>query len=129
MAENAQMASAKVDGNTYVGQRLRVGGDTDMRGNAHVERNLKVCGRLIAHAIEGNDCGFFPTSQALEAAYPEPKAGWWAYVGNTVPGQVYIVDNGAWRATGYFGDISGFAVDSITIPEVDSILQATDLIL
>jgi len=45
--------------------------------------------------------GLFPSVAALTTAYPTPKAGEWAYVGNSFPVAIYeCVTDGVWKNSG-----------------------------
>lgn len=43
--------------------------------------------------------GYFTTETTLKQAYPSPKVGDTAWVGDTYPGFVYDVQNGTWHNT------------------------------
>ena len=54
-----------------------------------------------------SDKGLFPSSNALNSAYPSPEVGWWALVGTTSPYTLYdCVTQGTWRNTGQTAEIA-----------------------
>ena len=80
-----------VDGDMTVNGGLNVGGNTKVTGNLRVE------GTLDAKKVKQPCKGLFPTATALQTAYPEPEVGWWAVVGESVPGPLYRCDTaGTW---------------------------------
>lgn len=83
-----------------VGGRLAIGGDASVKGSARVGRNLRVDGWLDARNIKGSDKGLHASQQELEAAYPHPRRGWWAMVGECLPAELWVVREGCWAATG-----------------------------
>ena len=91
------------DGDLSVGRDLSVGGDSQLRGNATVGHNLTVKGWLEARNIKWANKGLFTSEEALKKAYPRPEKGWWAIVGKTLPGDIYVAENGAWVPTGEQG--------------------------
>ncbi len=97
------MGNKHVDGDLAVGRNVIAGGSATIRGNAKVCHDLTVEGRLKVDSIHSCDKGVFLTKESLEACYPSPKKGWWAIVGDTLPGAIYIASGGAWVATGKTG--------------------------
>ena len=83
-----------IDGDVTVNGKVNVGGD------AKVEGNLKVSGVLdVQGSIKQPFCGLFATVTALQAAYPNPQVGWWAVVGDEMPGPLYRCETaGTWSA-------------------------------
>lgn len=77
---------------------VTVNGKVNVGGNARVAGDLRVEGVLDAAKVKQPCKGLFPTAAALNAAYPNPEPGWWAVVGDTVPGPLYRESNGAWAA-------------------------------
>lgn len=75
-----------------------VNGKAKIGGNARIKGNLYVEGTLDATNVKTPCRGLFPTVEALKAAYPNPKPGWWAIVGDNVPGPLYHVEDGEWEA-------------------------------
>lgn len=93
-----------------------VNGNVNVGGNATVERNLKVKGTLDAAKVKQPSVGLFSTLAALQAAYPEPEEGWWAIVGNNIPGEIYDVVDGAWHDTGNEGGGAEIDVSELLTP-------------
>jgi len=106
-----------VDGDATVNGKLNVG------GNATFEGNLKVKGTLDAAKIKQPSVGLFSTLAALQAAYPNPEEGWWAVVGNNIPGEIYDVVNGAWHDTGNTGGGAEIDVSELLEPIEDDVVQ------
>lgn len=98
-----KIPTQQFEGDLSVGRDLTVGGDSQLRGNATVGHNLKVKGWLEARNIKWANKGLFTSEEKLNAAYPRPEKGWWAIVGNTLPGAIYVSENGKWIATGETG--------------------------
>lgn len=110
----------KIDGDLSVGRKLAVGGRSIYQGDGHYKSNLRVDGWLDAKNIKGPCKGLFKDVEKLRNAYPNPRNGWWAIVGNAVPAPIYIADSGQWIATGETGgnpsinsDIYDTAIDNI----------------
>lgn len=95
--------TTQIDGDISVGRDVAIGGNTKMQGGALVKGNVKILGWLIAHNIKGCYKGLFVTPQKLREAYPHSHKGWWALVGKSVPGAVWVDDHGEWVATGEIG--------------------------
>lgn len=89
-----------VYGNVSVGRNVAAGGNARVNGNIRVGHNLKVEGWLEAPNIKDVNKGIFQTLAELQAAYPNPKDGWFAGVGTSTPFAAYAVVNGEWVATG-----------------------------
>lgn len=90
-----------IDGDVSVGRNVAMGGNATIQGNATIANNLVVRGKVKADNIITNNKGIFKTLAALQAAYPNPKAGWFAGVGAGSPFDVYTVNSsGAWEASG-----------------------------
>lgn len=90
----------KIEGDSAIGRNCYIGGNTNIRGCATVGHNLKVEGWLEAKNIRGAAKGLFLTLERLRDAYSEPREGWWALIGSTLPADVYVVEGGKWVATG-----------------------------
>ena len=86
-----------------VGRNVAVGGSATIQGDAHIKGGVKVDGWLEAKNIKATNKGLFTTIEKLREAYPLPHEGWWAIVGNTLPGSIYVVDAGKWIPTGETG--------------------------
>lgn len=109
-----------IDGDATVNGKVNVG------GNATVEGNLKVKGTLDAAKVKQPSVGLFSTLAALQAAYPEPEEGWWAIVGNNIPGEIYDVVNGAWHDTGNTGGGAEIDVSTLLAPIEDDVEELQD---
>lgn len=92
--------SNRIEGDLLVGRNIYAGGDLNIPGNATIGRNLRIKGWLEAENIKDTNKGLFPSEDALKDAYPNPKQGWWAIVGDSLPGPIYVGDGGKWVATG-----------------------------
>ena len=96
------------DGDVSVGRNVTTGGSANIQGNARVGHNLRVEGWLEAPNIKGPLKGLYATAESLRGAYPEPRPGWYALVGDTLPAAVYRADRDergktVWAATGETG--------------------------
>ena len=91
------------DSNMSVGGNLTVGGKAKVRGSVTVGHNLHVEGWLDAPNLKGASKGLFGSVDELKQAYANPRAGWWALVGDSLPADIYIVEAGEWQATGKKG--------------------------
>ena len=95
------------------------------RADVTVENNLTVSGTLRAKGIKQPNCGFYRTYEGLLEKYPEPEVGYWACVGDTVPGEIYVCEEkGVWKATGETGGI-----DSLDLDRLDEIEENASLAL
>lgn len=99
----SQIKTTEIEGDVAVSRHVTSGGDVKVRGNARVNRNLKVDGWLEAKNIKGVNKGLFMTLDDLKESYPKPENGWIALVGATVPAPVYVGKGGEWVATGESG--------------------------
>ena len=102
-----------IDGDVTVGRNAAMGGDVLAQGDAHVKGNLKVDGWLDAPNVKQPCMGLFATEETLKAAYPRPRNGWWALVGDTLPAAVYRAWHGEWAATGETGGEPNLALNSL----------------
>lgn len=93
----------EIDGDLQVANRVTVGGATTLNANVKIKRNLRVEGTLDAFNIKGAGKGLFPNSDELKRCYPMPESGWWAIVGDTIPGPIWIVVDGEWQSSGNNG--------------------------
>ncbi len=89
----------QITGDVSVTRHANIGGNVTARGSVKVGHNLIVEGWLEARNIKGAGKGLFRTPEALRVAYPNPHDGWWAIVGEGLPGDVYVADGGAWIKT------------------------------
>ena len=91
-----------VQGDLAVSRDTTVGGDFKTRGNATVDHNLRVKGRLYIDSGNVDDSfkGLFTSLAKLQEKYPNPRPGWNALVGTSLPASVYVEEEGKWVATG-----------------------------
>ena len=99
----SSIPTKQIDGDVAVSRDVNIGGKATIRGSAKVGHNLTVDGWLEARNVKWANKGLFTSEEALKKAYPRPEKGWWAIVGNTVPGDIYVAENGKWVATGEQG--------------------------
>lgn len=99
----SSIKTTQMDGDVSVGRNVAIGGGTIIQGDGHIKGFLKVDGWLEAKNIKAANKGLFTTVEKLREAYPLPHDGWWAIVGNTLPGYIYIADGGVWISTGEMG--------------------------
>ena len=99
----SSIKTTQIDGDVSVGRNVAVGGKVTVQGSSQFKGNMKVEGWLDAKNIKGANKGIFTTIEKLRAAYPLPHDGWWALVGSTLPGDIYVGDGGEWVATGEQG--------------------------
>jgi hypothetical protein len=107
--------NAEIGGSVAVGRGAAIGGDGKVVGSLSVGHNLAVKGWLEARNIKGTNKGLFASESALQEAYPDPEAGWYALVGDTADktstsgtfaATVYVVTAGSWASTGKTCDLS-----------------------
>lgn len=89
-----------IDGDVAIGRNVSVGGDANIQGSARIGHNLKIEGWLEARNIKGALKGFFPTVEALRAAYPLPETGWLALVGESMPATIWYGEGEEWKTKG-----------------------------
>lgn len=89
-----------LDGDVAVARNANIGGDASVKGNMRVEHGLRVDGWLDAPNIKGPNKGVFNSVSDLYQAYPRPSAGWYAIVGSTLNGDLYVGKDGKWNSTG-----------------------------
>lgn len=99
----SSIKTTQMDGDVSVGRNVAIGGGTIIQGDGHIKGFLKVDGWLEAKNIKAANKGLFTTVEKLREAYPLPHDGWWAIVGNSLPGSIYTVDGGVWISTGEMG--------------------------
>lgn len=94
----------KIEGDAIISGDVTTGGGVTANGSSVFKKNLKVEGWLEASNLRGPCKGLFNTETYLKELYPNPKEGYWAMVGDTVPALVYIAkkDDGkiVWVNTG-----------------------------
>lgn len=120
-----------IDGDASIGRNVNIGGKATVRGNATVEHDLTVHGWLDAPNIKGFNKGLFATVDKLRKVYPAPQAGWVALVGDTLPADIYVVEDGAWKYTEKKGGAVTMAVNKYDdeIGELDDRITAIDTFL
>ena len=120
--ENAAVVTETTGRQSAEFSDLNVQNEQKIGGNSEIWGDLKVHGCIEATSVDQPFAGLYPTLEALQAAYSSPKVGWWAVVGNTIPGDIYRCDvEGIWSATGEQGGDVGMAV--ITPNEMDAVLS------
>ena len=88
----------RIDGDMTVSHDVKVCGDSVFKGS------VRINGILSADNIDSCNKGFFPNATELEIAYPTPKPGWWAIVGESLPGDIYTCSSSKkWKNTGIKG--------------------------
>lgn len=92
-----------IGGSMDVGKKLAVGLDINVGRNGRVGGDFRIEGWLEARNIKGAFKGLYEDLDSLRRAWPKPKAGWWAIVGATVPGPLFIEKERQWVATGKEG--------------------------
>lgn len=113
--ENMTLQQLCVEKDMAIGHNLSVGGCMSVKGSARVGHDLTVDGWLEAPNLRTSNKGVFIEESELLAAYPSPKAGWYAGVvertlahsdlSNQTPTKydtviaLYIVRNGQWERT------------------------------
>ena len=105
--------TTRLDGDVSVGRNISAGGKVEIAGSVNVGHNVLVGGWLDAPNIKGPLKGLFATEAALKAAYPHPRPGWVAYVGDNLPAAIYMAVGGKWVATGKHGGEPSLSADSL----------------
>lgn len=106
-----------VQGNVDVKHNMKVEGwmeSPNIKGDVNVGRNLKVQGWLDVKNIKGYNKGVYSSVDSLNAAYPNPEAGWYAGVivevtedEETVKHvKLYSVSDGHWSDSGTYMNIT-----------------------
>ena len=96
-----------IDGDLSIGEDLHIGGNATQHGDSHIKGNVKIEGWLDAPNVKSAYKGFFICEADLEETYPTPRTGWWAVVGDTIPGPIYISVKGKWTDSGAVGGLTG----------------------
>lgn len=99
----SSIKTTQIDGDVSVGRNVAVGGRVTVQGSSQFKGSVKIEGWLDAKNIKGANKGIFTSVEKLKEAYPLPHDGWWAIVGKTLPGPIYVGDGGEWVATGEEG--------------------------
>jgi hypothetical protein len=117
-----------LDGDVSVGRHITLGGNADIAGSTHIGHDLVVDGWLEAPNIRGANKGFFLDEAKLQEAYPRPQKGWWAVVGDSIPGPIYVVEKGKWKNSGKTGGVGGSDFSQLR-EELKKKADATDITL
>lgn len=115
----SSIKNTKIDGDVSVGRNVAVGGRATIQGRSHFKGSVKIDGWLEAKNIKGPNKGLFETVKKLREAYPVPHDGWWAIVGNTLPGEIYAADGGEWVDTGNTGGNPTIDSDEYVFDELE----------
>lgn len=92
-----------IQGDISASGGITIGVDADIKGSVSVGRDLTVKGWLgLAAKNVGTPCmGLFLTGDDLKKAFPDPRPGWFAIVGNNNPFKLYVaLLDGSWHDTG-----------------------------
>lgn len=107
-----------IDGDVSIGRNVNIGSNAVVRGCVTVGHNLKVEGWLDAPNLKGACKGYFLSLADLQAAYPSPTNGDYAFVGeNGLPGPIYIAEGGVWKDSGKTGG------PSLDIGDIDDLTK------
>lgn len=93
----------QIDGDVSVSRNAAIGGDVTVQGKSRFKGSVKIDGWLEAKNIKGAAKGLYTTIDKLKAAYPLPHDGWWAIVGTSLPGPIYVGHDKEWVPTGENG--------------------------
>ena len=110
----SSVKTTQIDGDVSVGRDVAIGRDATLQGGALIKGNVKILGWLEAHNIKLPYKGLFLTDGNLKETYPLPHDGWWAIVGETVPGPIWIAWKGKWGDTGAVG---GNILDALNLEQ------------
>lgn len=111
--------SNRIEGDLLVGRNIYAGGDLNIPGNAIIKRDIKIDGWLIAPNVKTFDLGLYKSDVRLKQAHPNAPEGSFALVGDTLPADVWRVENGRWVATG--GKSSDLSVDLTTYAKQEEV--------
>lgn len=91
------------------------GRKTDLHeGDVVINNDLTVGGIIRARGVKQPNKGLFHDLASLQKRYPFPEVGWWATVGDSVPGQIYRCDQtGVWSATGETGGLDSIDYENL----------------
>lgn len=104
MIKNRTYKGYKVDGDLTIGHDANVCGSLAVSKDAVFKGAVRINGILAADNVDCCNKGFFPNATELEKAYPTPKPGWWAIVGESLPGDIYSCSSvKTWKNTGIKG--------------------------
>lgn len=91
----------QITGDVAVGRNVTAGGNATVRGSVSVGHDLRVDGWLEARNIKHPCRGLYESKETLNAAWPNPEKGWYAYVGVADMASIFIVDKeGKWEESG-----------------------------
>lgn len=113
----SSIKTTHLDGDVSVGRDVAIGGKATLQGDAHIKGSARIEGRLVANDVKVANKGFFTSVEDLVAAYPEPQDGWWAIVGNTIPGPIYTVKDGMWMDSGATGGTAAVEIGDLPLLE------------
>jgi hypothetical protein len=82
---------------------VAVGRNMSVQGEALFAHGVRIEGVLDAPNIRSAFKGLYADLSALQDAYPNPAAGWFALVGDSLPAEVYRAQGGQWVDTGSQG--------------------------
>lgn len=92
--------TTQIDGDVSVGRNVTAGGNASIEGSGHIKGGLIVEGWLDAPNMKKDALGLFATEEILYEHYPDPRPGQFAYVGKTLPANLYVEEKGKWKDTG-----------------------------
>ena len=111
-----------VGGDLHVNNDTVIGDELLVRGNSRFEGDVTVEGMLYAKKVKQPNKGFFQNEEALTNRYPSPEVGWWATVGDVMPGTVYRCESeGIWTNTGNTGGVDIEEISYQIVNSLDSI--------
>ena len=100
MTENKQ-----INGDLAVSGDATIGGGLNVQGKSTLKGNVRIEGWLDADNLRTPCKGLFADLVALQTAYPSPVDGWFAFVGNAFPADVYAVEDNEWVMKGKSGSV------------------------
>ena len=113
--------STQIDGDVSVGRNVHIGGDVNVQGSQHIKKNLVVDGWLHAPNIKYTALGLFSSLDKLKEFCPEPRPGYYAYVGENLPAELYIEEDGKWKDSGKQGGTP--VLENLNYQELDSKIE------
>lgn len=96
-------------------------------GPACFHSGVVIKGHLDAPNIKGFIKGLFPTLDRLKELYPEPRDGWCALVGDTLPAPLYRASGLRWEPTGTTTGLPAIEADGVSAG-LDSIASSVDAV-
>lgn len=97
---NESVKNLQVTGSMAVGRRMTLSGELRVGGPVRLRHNVKIEGWLDAPNQRFAAKGLFLTLEELEEAFPEPRPGFWALVGDKLPAMLYVARGRRWVSTG-----------------------------